>query len=271
MRASNECITSIKQWEEFVGYPYDDKIPKRRIDGVLQYPEWTGGEIRGTITLGYGHTDAAGAPKIEAGMHCTEEMACTILRGDIAKVEAQVNRAIKVPISQHEYDALVSLAYNCGSALPKVAVLINSGRGDEVPAKMLEFVYSKGERMKGLVNRRNAEIALWNRPDDPQIAEVDETFSPKAEREPPPKDARSSKSIAAGSTVTVAGAMATIDTANQAAESIKTAGGNLQDFGLFDIVGIAAHKPMFWVGIVIVACAAFLIWDRYRKLVQDHV
>jgi hypothetical protein len=45
-----------KPWEEFVGYPYDDKVPKRLHPGETRrrYPEWTGGPVRGTITIGFG-------------------------------------------------------------------------------------------------------------------------------------------------------------------------------------------------------------------------
>lgn len=271
MRASDKCISAIKRWEEFVGYPYDDKVPKRRIEGVLRYPEWTGGEVHGTITIGYGHTDAAGAPKIIAGMCVTEPEACEIMHADLAPVERMVNRAIKVQISQHQYDALVMQTFNCPSALPHVAPLINSGNDAAVPAKMLEFVYSHGEYMRGLVNRRNAEIALWNTPDDPQMAEADEIFSPKAEREPPPKDARSSKTIAAGSMIGSAGALEAITSANDAAETVKAARDNLQDFGLVDILVAASHSPFFWVGVTIIACAGFVIWDRHRKITNDHI
>src|ERR1700747_85813 len=99
--ASDACIADIKRWEEFVPFPYDDKVAKQRIDGKLQYVEWTGGPVKGTITLGYGHTNAAGAPKIGFGMKVTEAEACEILRNDLAPVELAVNRAVNVEITQH--------------------------------------------------------------------------------------------------------------------------------------------------------------------------
>ncbi len=204
-------------------------------------------------------------------MRVTEAEAREILHADLAPVERAVNRAIKVQISQHQYDALVMQTFNCPSALPHVAALINAGKDDAVPAKMLQFTYSKGEHMPGLVNRRNAEIAVWNTPDDTEAAEAEETFSPKAERNPPPKDARSSKTIAAGSMLGSAGALEAIASANEAAETVKTARDNFQDFGLIDILASASHSPRFWIGVAIVACAAFVIWDRHRKLTNEHV
>jgi hypothetical protein len=51
--------TCIERWEEDVLYVYDDKMPKRHIDGELPYPEWDGGPVRGTLTIGLGHTNAA--------------------------------------------------------------------------------------------------------------------------------------------------------------------------------------------------------------------
>jgi hypothetical protein len=61
----------LEPWEEFVPHVYDDRRPKRCVNGELQYPEYDGGEVLGTLTIGFGHTDAAGAPKIVQGMRIT--------------------------------------------------------------------------------------------------------------------------------------------------------------------------------------------------------
>ena len=155
----------IEKWEELVLYVYDDKVPKRRINGIRQCPEWEGGEVIGTLTIGYGHTDAAGYPRIKQGMRITKEQADEILDNDLEPCEADVRRIVKVPLTQHQFDAQVSFTFNCGTGnLKKLDIRLNQGNYDDIPKRLMQFVSSKGERMQGLVNRRTGEVALWNTP-----------------------------------------------------------------------------------------------------------
>ena len=52
----------IKSFEELILYVYDDLVPKKKINGKLQNPEWDGSKPKGTLTIGYGHTNAAADP-----------------------------------------------------------------------------------------------------------------------------------------------------------------------------------------------------------------
>jgi lysozyme len=283
MRMSREGLDRLtKPWEEYVGYPYDDKAGKvRNAQGKLVYPEWTGGPVRGTVTFGYGHTNAAGAPIIEPGMHLTEPMACTILLGDMAPCERRVNAALKVEVTQHQYDTICDLDFNCPSALPHVASLVNAGDWSGAERVMLQYIYSKGEPMVGLTHRRNAEIAWANTSDDPEtvattnIAPPSTVVCPKGERAPPPKTPMQSKTVAAARTVGAGGLLATLQSANDAAEPLKEAKQNLLDLGLFDqataYLTAAAHSPVFWIGLVIAGMAVFIECDRRAKLRNDHV
>jgi GH24 family phage-related lysozyme (muramidase) len=69
----------------------------------------------GVLTIGTGHTSAAGAPHVTAGMGITAAEADQILSRDLAATEAAVTKAVHVPLAQHEFDALVSLAFNIGA------------------------------------------------------------------------------------------------------------------------------------------------------------
>lgn len=264
----------LEPWEEFVGYVYDDKVGKRHIDGRLQYPEWDGGAVKGTLTIGFGHTDAAGLPKIEQGMRVTRAEAGEILSRDLGPCVRAVDRALKVEVTQHQFDMLVDTYFNCPTAAAAAIKLYNAGQGDRVPAKLLQYVCSKGERMQGLVNRRNAEIAWGNTPDEfeaPAAPHPDAVFSPKAERNPPPNTMASSKSGTAALTIG-AGTIATaVQSANEALEPIKRAKGSLDELGLFDHVGVLAHNPTVLACTVVVGLCAFIWWDRRNKLVNDHV
>jgi lysozyme len=282
MRMSMEGLAKLtKPWEEFVAFPYDDKVPPRIVSGRREYVEWDGGPLRGTLTIGYGHTDAAGEPKIKAGMRLTESEACAVLDRDIAPCERMVSAALKVEVTQHQFDALVDLTFNCPSALKHVASLVNAGNWPGAERVLLQYVNSKGERMVGLVHRRNAEIAWANTPDavtsvalpTAAASPAPEIISPKAEQAPPPKPITQSKTAAASITVAAGGVVAAVQAANEAAAPIKELKQNLADLGVLDQLAALAHSPMLAgaIGIATIALGAFIFIDRRSKLNKDHV
>jgi GH24 family phage-related lysozyme (muramidase) len=179
--------TLTEPWEECVLYVYDDKVPKRRIGGHLAYPEYDGGEVKGTLTVGFGHTDAAGAPKIVQGLRISREQADHILAADLAPCERAVNRLLKVDVTQHQFDALVDTYFNCPAAAIAAIKLINAGDSRAGAGQALAVHLLQGRAHgRGLVNRRTAEIRFGNTPDDPERPRPHEAFSPKAERNPAP-------------------------------------------------------------------------------------
>src|SRR5690348_16684215 len=68
----------------------------------------------GVLTIGYGHTSMAGAPKVTPGMKITKQEAEDILRNDLKKYEGYVQELVKVNLSENQYGALVSFVYNVG-------------------------------------------------------------------------------------------------------------------------------------------------------------
>lgn len=68
----------------------------------------------GIWTIGVGHTSAAGAPKVTAGLVISEAEALEIFSRDLTKFETTVDQAVKVPLADHERDALVSICFNIG-------------------------------------------------------------------------------------------------------------------------------------------------------------
>ena len=88
----------------------------------------------GVWTIGIGHTKAAGNPDPAtfAGSLMIGE-AFGLLRHDIMKYEADVNRAVKVPLAQHEFDALVSFHYNTGQ-IGKASFVKRLNAGDRAGA-----------------------------------------------------------------------------------------------------------------------------------------
>lgn len=88
----------------------------------------------GVWTLGVGHTKSAGNPDpatFQGELMLGE--AIGLFRHDIMKYEAQVAKAVTVPLKQHEFDALVSFHYNTG-AIGKASFVKKLNAGDRAGA-----------------------------------------------------------------------------------------------------------------------------------------
>lgn len=146
----------IEEYEGLILGAYDDYN-----DHVVQ----PGNTVRGTLTIGYGHTNAAGLPKVYVGQTITKDQADQILATDLASVEKDVNNLVKVPLNQNQFDALVSFQFNTG-ALGKSSALRKLNAGDYSGAADALTLYTRGngQVLTGLVRRRAAEKALFLKP-----------------------------------------------------------------------------------------------------------
>jgi len=114
----------------------------------------------GIWTIGVGHTSAAGLPKVAKGLKITAAESDEILSRDLKTFEAGVRAAVKVPMNQNEFDALVSLAFNIGvEAFSKSTLVKKLNAGDRAGAadQFGQWVKAGGKTLKGLVTRRQAE------------------------------------------------------------------------------------------------------------------
>jgi lysozyme len=177
-RISKQGLDFIKSFESFVPHVYDDL--KAPVKG--QYREWKGGAVEGTLTIGYGHTNSAKHPlKIKKGLKITEAEAADILDVDLDECEAAVNELVDCPLTQGQFDALTSFAFNCGTGnLKKLIIPLKRKDYTGCRAKFDLYTKSKGQYLRGLQRRRDGEQALWDEggvllPDEPvhHTAEVD--------------------------------------------------------------------------------------------------
>lgn len=113
----------------------------------------------GRWTLGYGTTTG-----IVEGMTCTKEAAEAMLRRDVEKFAAKVSELVTQPLTQNQFDALVSFAYNVGlGAFERSTLRRKLNAGDESGAadEFLRWVKANGEILSGLKRRRQAERSLF--------------------------------------------------------------------------------------------------------------
>ena len=117
----------------------------------------------GYPTIGYGHL-VRDHEKFE---EISQEEAEALLRIDVESAERAVLRLIKVPLTDGQFDALVSFTYNLGSGALQCSTLrrkVNRQAHGEVPAQLVRWVWAGGRRLNGLVNRRNAEVVVYATP-----------------------------------------------------------------------------------------------------------
>ena len=151
MKTSEAGIALIKGFEHLELEPYHDPVG---------YP-----------TIGWGHllsleqwADLSQWPAI------TEEEADALLEKDLDVAERAVSGFVRVPLSHAQASALVSFTFNLGADAFRTSTLrtmLNRGEYHEIPDQLRRWVFAKGVRLRGLIRRREAEIALgepWTKP-----------------------------------------------------------------------------------------------------------
>lgn len=141
MHISDDGLALIKRFEGFSATPYLCPAGRR--------------------TIGYGHTIDK-KEEFKGGL--THSMAESLLKQDVSRAEAAIARLVTVPLTQRQWDALVSLIYNIGTqAFEKssLLMLLNQEDTERAAGEFKRWVYSKGRKLPGLIARRRAESQLF--------------------------------------------------------------------------------------------------------------
>jgi lysozyme len=149
MEPSAKLIDATAQAEGFSATPYWD------VDGY---------------SIGHGHH----GPDVIPGMHWTLDQARLQLVVDIQSSADDVNRLVKVSLTQGQFDCLTDFRFNvgpgsfAGSTLLKI---LNQGDYDGAIAQLYRvddegkehgWIFAGGEVSQGLKNRRLMEQGLWS-------------------------------------------------------------------------------------------------------------
>jgi GH24 family phage-related lysozyme (muramidase) len=173
MKMSPEAFKNLTNSEGYATEPYNDPPGS---------DHWS---------IGFGHQIQPG----ENLKSLSKPQAIELLKKDIIKYEDAVNKAIKVPLTQEQFDSLVDMSYNLGPGVltrskkeladskskPKVAEILNAGgpnSNKEAAAKIQEYVNSKNKQGKPefnsvLAKRRNSEALAFDK--DAQVAMAPKT------------------------------------------------------------------------------------------------
>lgn len=144
--------------------------PQNAIDLIKQFEGWRPKAYRdpvNVLTIGYGHTTAAGAPEVKAGMVISEQQGEDILRNDLRKYAKAITEQVKVPLNPNQFGALVSWCFNVGPGATAKSTLIkklNRGEYAAVPGELMKWTKAGKKTLPGLVRRRAAEGGLFRTP-----------------------------------------------------------------------------------------------------------
>lgn len=119
-------------------------------------------------TIGWGHT----GPEVKPGLVWTQQQADDAFVEDIRRFERDVLSLVKVPLTQGQFDALVSFAYNVGSDIDADTIAeglgdstllrkLNAGDYDGAALEFRKWNKNDGKVMRGLTRRRAAEECLF--------------------------------------------------------------------------------------------------------------
>ncbi|MFV0231786.1 lysozyme [Empedobacter falsenii] len=146
MNTGKKGLELIKKYEGFYSKPYRDPI--------------------GIPTIGYGATYYPDKKKVTMQDKALTEKQASDLLAEMLKVyENQVALLVRKPISQNQFDALVSFAYNLGATnLSKSTLLkkVNVNPNDKsIADEFIKWNRAGGKVLSGLTKRRKDEAALY--------------------------------------------------------------------------------------------------------------
>lgn len=170
MTINTAALDLIKRSEGWVDHAYPDPA--------------SGGE---PWTIGYGHTSAAGPPKVTKGMQISRADGETILARDLEAVESTVRSVVKVPLTDNQFGALISFTFNLGPANLRSSTLLTKLNAGDYAGAADEFgrwVHGGGKVMPGLVKRRAAEKALFLTPEGAATPQAPVPATPEATKPP---------------------------------------------------------------------------------------
>jgi lysozyme len=139
-------------------------IPRKAVNFVSK---WEGFEPKAYLcpanvwTIGYGSTQG-----VKPGDTITKAQALTLLAKDMEVARAKLYGVIKPQIidelTENQWSALLSFAFNLGAGKWQIWKRINARQFDQVPQELAKFVNAGGKKISGLVKRRAAEQVLWS-------------------------------------------------------------------------------------------------------------
>ena len=217
-------------------------------------------------TIGYGHTNGAGAPMVNDGMTITQAQADDILKRDIVKFEVAVTDLVKVKLTQNQFDVLVDFAYNAGVGNLKSSTMlkkINLSNLDTVPAELMKWTKGGGKVLPGLVRRRQAESAWWTANAKPATPEQVFDHEQEQRTDPDHVPVRTMADSKQGNAALLTAGLGGLGAAKEIAAQAKDASDVADQF-----MGLLSN-PNFVIMVAIIGAGA-AIWYWRKQHMDEH-
>jgi lysozyme len=206
----------------------------------------------GRWTIGYGHTDG-----VQPGDRITKAHADSLLSADLVSYGEAVDAALGAcEATRHEFDAMVSLAFNVGIAGFKGSTVLRLHRqGDRQGAARAFGMWNKTmvngrlQEVPGLTRRRAAETAFYLTPEAPAAQDMPQAVAP-------PMPTSGSKTVIAGGVTVAAGIGSVADQITPVLNSIATTGASLKS--VLSLGGAA-------LSVIALAAGAYMLWRYIRS------
>ncbi|KAJ3037716.1 hypothetical protein HDV00_001365 [Rhizophlyctis rosea] len=118
----------------------------------------------GVKTIGYGHACQPSSSCNSIHAPLSRAQADALFAKDLKRYESSVNSLVKTALTQNQFDALVSFTYNLGAGnLRNIVPYLNKRQFKTATDHMLKYTHAGGKVLPGLVRRRKAEVALFNK------------------------------------------------------------------------------------------------------------
>lgn len=233
----------------------------------------------GVWTVGVGHTAAAGPPIPHPGMEITRAQVDEILSRDLGQYESAVNASVRVPLTQGQFDALVSFCFNIGIDGFKGSTVVKLlNKGDYRGAADAFMKWVKPPEIRG---RRESERQQFVRATYAQKVQQKRDEGEGAAPKLTAADLREAGSrtmsgtaqiksglVGVGTTVVGSGAMEAL---NQASDAAQTAQGVVSNVQNIHEAAKSAPTVLGWlhdywphiligVNVVLAVACAYFVW-----------
>lgn len=155
VKMSERGLELLTEWEGFKTKVYKDSagLPTIGVGHLLTKSELSSGKL------------LLEGKEVKFHNGLSREQVVALLEQDIVNYEKTVRETVNVPLNQNQFDALVSFCFNVGQRAFSSSTLVkrlNAKAYSEIPAQLLRWTRAGSRVIKGLINRRNNEIKLWN-------------------------------------------------------------------------------------------------------------
>lgn len=142
-------------------------VSDKAVDFIKDYEKWRPCayvDAVGKLTIGYGHLITSG-DGFNKDSCITRAQGLELLRSDLSIAASCVERIVRVPLTDNQFGALVSWAFNVGCSAATKSTLVtklNAGaEANEICTQLRRWNKGGGQVLPGLTKRREAECTLY--------------------------------------------------------------------------------------------------------------